>query len=106
MLCTFPMYFLPYCLQKMKENQFIVEDISKISLSVEIDSCKGGARRTALKVKFQDFIENDVDFDYFNEYLAKVRDSQQDNEAENFGTEKLAVSSAVVNSKIINCIII
>lgn len=90
----------------MKENQFIVEDISKISLSVEIDSCKGGARRTALKVKFQDFIENDVDFDYFNEYLAKVRDSQQDNEAENFGTEKLAVSSAVVNSKIINCIII
>lgn len=51
----------------MKENQFIVEDISKISLPVEVDSCKGGARRAALKIKFQDFIENDIDFDYFNE---------------------------------------
>jgi hypothetical protein len=85
--------------KKMRGNQFIAEDVSKISLSVEPDSCKGGARRAALKIKFQDLIENDIDFDYFNEYLAKVGSVQPNLEVENnnLGEEKLVVSTAIVN---------
>lgn len=54
-----------------KNKKFVVEDTSKISMQQEPSSFIGEARRSALKVKLMKLIDEDVDFDYYAEYVKR-----------------------------------
>jgi len=58
---------LKMLLQKLKENRNVVEDETKISADLEDHSSKAASRREALKKKFNDMIDEDLDFE-FNRY--------------------------------------